>query len=128
MKKLILIFSHILTDKQVEDAKENLQVEDFLYLPKDLQRKWSLVPPDEKDITSITREIKVWLEEVATTEDYILVQGDFGATYDVVNFCRSKGFKAIYSTTNRRAKEVRREDGKIEVSHIFDHVMYRPYY
>lgn len=128
MKKLILIFSHVLTDKQIEDARENFKIDEFIYLPKELQTKWSLVPPDEKDISYITREVKEWLEKVATKEDYILVQGDFGATYDVVNYCRSKGLKAIYSTTNRRAKEVRAKDGKIELTHIFEHVMYREYF
>jgi len=128
LNRMILIFSHILTDIQIQDAKANLGVDEFIYLPKDLQEKWSLIPPDEKDITSITGEIKEWLEEVATRKDYILVQGDYGATYALVNFCRSRGFKAIYSTTSRRAREVKGEDGKIEITRVFEHVRYRDYY
>jgi Tfp pilus assembly pilus retraction ATPase PilT len=44
-KKMILLFSHTLTDKQKEDAKQKWQV-DFVYLPKELQRIWSDISPD----------------------------------------------------------------------------------
>jgi len=128
MKRMILIFSHTLTAKQGEDAKVNLGVEKFIYLPKDLQERWCEVPPDKKDISGITKDIKKWLEELATKDDYVLVQGDYGATYDLVNFCKSKGLKAVYSTTRRRAKEEMKADGKVEVSRIFEHVMFREYY
>ncbi|SDZ35743.1 hypothetical protein SAMN05660462_02835 [Proteiniborus ethanoligenes] len=127
MRKLILIFSHSLTDKQIEDSKVNLYINEFIYLPKELQGKWSLIPPDMEDISNITDEIKDWIDSVADKDDYILVQGDFGATYDVVKHLKNKGHRVIYSTTSRRAKEIVRDDGKIEITHIFDHVMYREY-
>ncbi|NLY86661.1 MAG: hypothetical protein GX077_09960 [Tissierellia bacterium] len=128
MKKMVLIFSHVLTEKQIEDAEINLGVDEFIYLPKDLQEKWSSIPPQEKDISGITKEIKNWLEEVATKGDYVLVQGDYGATYDLVNFCRAKGLKAVYSTTSRRAKEIKGQDGKIEITRVFEHVIFREYF
>lgn len=29
--KMLLVFSHKLTDRQIKDAKENLKVEEFIY-------------------------------------------------------------------------------------------------
>ncbi len=127
MKKLILIFSHILTERQTNDAKESLNIEDFVYLPPDLQDLWSSIPPDVKDISDIMDKIKEWISGTADKKDYILVQGDFGATYDVVGYCKATGLKAVYSTTRRNAKEILREDGTIETIHVFEHVMFREY-
>lgn len=124
---MILVFSHDLTEKQIKDAKGNLNINEFVYLPKELQKKWSLVPPNIEYIYSIVDEIKEWITSVADKDDYILVQGDFGATYNVVNYCKSKGLKVVYSTTKRKAKEITRDDGKVEMIHVFDHVMFREY-
>lgn len=124
---MLLIFSHNLTEKQVLDARESLGVDSFIYLPPKLQNKWSLIPPDAEDICQSTYEIKEWIASIANKNDYILVQGDFGATYGVVNYCKSKGLKAIYSTTKRKAKEIVRSNGKVESVHVFEHVRYREY-
>ncbi len=124
---MILIFSHTLTEKQIQDAKESLNVNQFIYLSQESQEKWSLIPPNIGNISNITDEIKEWITTVADKNDYILVQGDFGATYDIVNYCKLKGLKVVYSTTKRVTKEIPRSDGKIEVIHEFDHVMYREY-
>jgi len=35
--KLFLLFSHKLTDEQIKDAKDNLGIDEFIYLLKDLQ-------------------------------------------------------------------------------------------
>lgn len=127
LKNMILIFSHKLTDKQIQDAKVNLNIDEFIYLPQDLQNKWSLIDPDLENVSSITCEIKKWIDIVVNTNDYILVQGDFGATYDIVNYCKNKELKAIYSTTKRVAKETVIDGGKIELIHVFEHVRYREY-
>ena len=49
-KKMFLLFSHKLTDEQIKDAKENLGVDEFVYLPPSLQKKFSNVPPELEDI------------------------------------------------------------------------------
>ena len=46
MKKMFLLFSHSLTPSQIEDAKSNLGIEKFVYLPEDLQLLWSDIPSD----------------------------------------------------------------------------------
>ena len=126
-KKLFLIFSHKLTDKQREDAKNNLDVEEFIYLPEDLQKIWTNLSPELDDLGAALEEIKSWISKTSSKEDYILVQGDFGATYEMVSFCKGLDLKVIYSTTKRQAHETLRDDGKVQISHLFEHIKFRKY-
>jgi len=127
MRKMLLVFSHRLTGLQIQSAKDSLKVEDFMYLPEDLQHLWSNIPPEAEDINNYIKEIVNWIDKIGKKNDFILVQGDFGATYGVVNHCILKGLTAIYSTTKREAKEIKNIDGTISLTHKVDHVTFRQY-
>lgn len=124
---MLLIFSHKLTDFQIKSAKRDLEIEKFEYLPEDLQYIWSHIPPEEEDINLYIEEIVEWIKSTSDKEDIILVQGDFGATYEIVKYCKSKGLRVIYSTTKRVAKEVKGKDQIIYLTHKVSHVMFREY-
>lgn len=124
---MFLVFSHKLTDIQIQSARNDLDIRNFQYLPEDLQYIWSHIPPYEKDIEPYLKEIINWIEEGVGTKDVVLVQGDFGATYKVVNYCKSKGLKVVYSTTKREAIEEKDEDGIISITHKISHVIFREY-
>lgn len=124
---MFLVFSHKLTDIQIQSARNDLDIRNFQYLPENLQYIWSHIPPHESDIDPYLKEIINWIEEVVGTEDVVLVQGDFGATYKVVNYCKSKGLKVVYSTTKREAIEEKDEDGVISITHKISHVIFREY-
>jgi len=126
-RKMFLIFSHHLTDKQIRQGAEVLNIDEYIHLPEELQKIWSNISPDTEDISNEVDSIIDWLEEKADTDDVVLVQGDFGATYKVVNYLKSKGIKAVYSTTKRQAEEEATEDGKVTVKHVFSHVIFREY-
>lgn len=125
---MLLIFSHQLTDTQIQSAKKDLGVDKFHYLPEELQYLWNRIPPDVEDINPYLKSITKWIDTMASKDDYILVQGDFGATYKIVSYCKLKGFTTVYSTTKRDALESRDENGKIVLTHKVSHVMYRRYY
>ena len=59
--------------------------------------------------------------------DYILIQGDFGACFLMVQFAFEKGFIPIYSTTEREAVETHGEDGSVSLTHRFKHRIFRRY-
>lgn len=124
---MILIFSHTLTEIQEEDARENLGIDEFIYLPTKLQELWSSLPPNVEDLSNITKRIKEWASDLVNKDDYILVQGDFGATYDVVYYLKQRGLKVVYSTTSRQAIESKKADGSLEITRVFDHVIFREY-
>ncbi len=126
MPKMFLLFSHNLTNDQIKDAKENLKVNKFIYLPKELQNIWSNIPPEVEDITDYLKPIKEFLKNNANDGDYVLIQGDFGATYNMVNYAFENNLIPIYATTKRVVKEVI-EDGKVITIREFKHCRFRKY-
>ncbi|MBN2826137.1 MAG: hypothetical protein JXQ76_12480 [Campylobacterales bacterium] len=124
--KLFLLFSHILTPLQVEDAKASLGVDRFVYLPDDIQALWSQIPADIADINPYLDPIKEYLQNNTTQGDYVLIQGDFGATYTMVNFAEAIGIVPIYSTNSRKSVE-KEVNGEVIKQSIFVHQLYRNY-
>jgi len=126
-KKMFLLFSHKLTDEQIKDAKENLGINEFMYLPQNLQRKFSNVPPELDSIKEYSQIFIDFLKENTKKEDYVLVQGDFGVVFNVVEFCKESNLKAVYSTTKRVVKE-QIIDGKVVKISEFKHIRFRKYF
>ena len=122
--KMYLFFSHKLTDAQIEDAKK-LGVDEFVYLPDDLQEKFSNVPPELENIKEYARDFEKFLEN-AKKGDYVLIQGDFGLTCHLVNFTKSKGLIPVYATTKRISKDIKK-DGKVVKISEFKHIRVRKY-
>ena len=124
--KLHLFFSHRLTQAQTQDAKERLGIEEFVYLPPKLQQLFSNVPPHLESLDEYVRPFAQYLLEVARPGDYILLQGDFGLVYRLVEISKSLGLIPIYATTRRVALERQEGDKSIKFS-AFEHIRYRRY-
>ena len=124
MKKMFLLFSHTLTNEQEIDAMQNLKVKEFVYLPKSLQKIWSNVPADIENVDEFLEPIKEFLKQNVKEEDFVLIQGDFGATCKMVSVAKSLNAIAIYATTVRDSKE-EIVDGKIVKTSFFKHIMFR---
>lgn len=124
MRKMILLFSHKLTDEQKQDAQTNWRVEGFVPLPSQLQTLWSAVPAELEDIGDYLEPIGEFLSKNVNKDDIVLVQGDFGATYAMVSFVKSMGGCAVYATTQRDVVEEER-DGKIVKTSVFKHIRFR---
>ena len=129
MPKLFLLFSHYVTDEQFEDAKRTLKITEFISLPKELQFIFSNVPADLETIDAYLQPILDWINEHCTDKnDYILVQGDFGATYFLVDYCKKNNYATpIYATTERKSVEELQADGSIKTQRIFKHKRFRLY-
>lgn len=126
-KRMYLVFSHQLTETQIEDAKKTLGVETFIYMPTNLQQVWSKIDPEVTDIRPLVTKIITWLDNDCNKGDYVLVQGDYGAIYQIVNYCKNRDLKPIYSTTERKAKEVIKDNNTVTLTHEVSHVMFRAY-
>jgi hypothetical protein len=126
MKKMFLVFSHTLTPTQEADAKKSLGIEHFVTLPKELQEMWSNIPPQLTELSVYLEPLKQWLLLNANTGDMFLVQGDFGATFEMVNFIKSYGFVAVHATTKRDVVE-KTVNGVVEKISRFEHVIFRRY-
>ena len=126
-KKLFLIFNHDLTELQREDALSSLGVNRIVDLPSDLKLLWRQIPPDLEGIDGYLGPLKEWLVEKSDKGDFVLIQGDFGAVYIMVNFAFDNGLAPVYSTTDRRAIEKHATDGSVELTHNFRHMCFRRY-
>ena len=124
MKKMILLFSHKLSKTQIQMAQNEFGIKEFLYLPKDLQNIWSNIDPD---IGTLDLEpIKDFVKSISNKNDLVLIQGDVGACYIMVNFCKALGLIPVYATTKRIAKEYKEGDIMVKKS-IFEFRRFRKY-
>jgi hypothetical protein len=127
MKKMFLIFSHKLTNLQKEDASVSLGIKQFSNLPDDLQKKWSGI--SSKGELPVKELLKIidWLIASSNKGDYVLVQGDFGATYYIVDYCLKNSLVPVYSTSERIYEFIYNQDDSVKNQHIFKHVCFRIY-
>lgn len=126
-RSLFLIFNHTITSLQQTDARSSLAVEQIVEMPEDLKTLWSNIPPESHEIREVLQPIRTWVRQNARQNDYVLIQGDFGACYLMVNFAFENGFTPIYSTTSRIVEEDLHPDGSISLKHRFKHQIFRKY-
>ena len=123
---MYLLFSHRLTDDQVESAKKDLGIKEFIYLPEEEQEEWSNVDP-YLEVVNIPK-INKYIDEIITDKDIALVQGDWGATLKTVLNLKEKGVKAVYSTNIRKVLvEKKISDKIVSKTSVFEHAIFRLY-
>ena len=127
MPSLFLIFNHIFTEEQKEDAREKLKINNFINMPDNLKIIWANIPPELDSISDFINPIKQWVLESSRPKDFVLIQGDFGACYLMVNFALKNDLVPIYATSKRQAKEDILPDGSIRLLHYFKHYGFRKY-
>lgn len=126
-KSLFLVFNHKTTPAQRTDAEMSLEVTRFVPLPTELKSLWARIPPGLNRLGGYLAPVRKWLTDQATPGDFVLIQGDFGATVLLVCYALEKGLVPVYSTTEREAREIRHPDGSVEVIHRIRHVAFRKY-
>ncbi|MBF0552125.1 MAG: hypothetical protein HQK60_16515 [Deltaproteobacteria bacterium] len=124
---LILIFNHEFTEAQEKDARASLGIGRITELPSELKTRWGQIPSDLEVIEPYIRPIKDWLAAVVQEGDYVLIQGDFGGAYLLVNYAFELGLIPVYSTTRRVAVKVYNDDGSVTVTRQFNHEIFRRY-
>ena len=124
---LFLLFNHRLTAAQETDARASFGVDRIVEPPPEISRIWVEIPPDAEELTTHLAPVFAWLTACARLGDYVLIQGEFGATYLLVNKAFRLGLTPIYSTTRREAVEEHTPDGRVHLRHTFSHVRYRRY-
>jgi hypothetical protein len=124
---LFFLFNHTPTEAQLGDAENTFGIKRFMTPPPEIGQFWRQIPPELDTIADYLTPVKDWLSDCARKGDFVLIQGDFGATYLMVRFALEAGLIPIYSTTERRAVEHHGADGRVHLSHTFYHCRFRRY-
>lgn len=126
MKNFIVLMSHDISDTQKNDAYENLKVAKIIEAPPEIKKIWGNIDPiSDLDIKNLDKVIS-WINEISNKHDYILVQGEFGATFYIVDYCFKNNLIPVYATSVRRVEEIR-EGNKVLTNRVFVHEGYRKY-
>lgn len=115
--------SHAMTPAQEEDAVKTLGISEFIVVPSEW---WEQIPADANSVCEYTASIKYFLHQYAKRGDTLLVQGDFGATLNMVYFAFKQGIIPVYATTKRTSQEAIKGD-KVTSVREFVHVQFRVY-
>ena len=120
-----VLLNHELTDSQIAEVQE-MGANSIIQPPQDIKDFWANVAPAGDLPLDTLRLVTGWLAE-GSAGDYVLAQGDFGATYYVVNWCFANGRIPVYATTGRVYQSQPLPDGSIRQTHIIKHVNFRNY-
>jgi len=127
MRNLLFLFNHAPTHRQLEDARRELGVTHFIQPPETVKRLWQQVPPKLESLSAYLDPVRRWIKETGAPGDYVLIQGDFGATHLMVYYTKTLGMVPVYSTTLRMAVENPDSNGGVQLSHTFKHQRFRRY-
>ncbi len=81
---LFLLFNHCLTVPQETDARTSLGVDRIVLPPPEISRLWQEIPPESDELISYLAPIFSWLGNEAHPGNFVLIQGEFGATFLLV--------------------------------------------
>lgn len=124
-RKALLLFSHQLTENQEKELVENFKVKKIVSLSSELQEMWSNVSI-KKNYKENLEKIKKYIEENFNENDVILVQGNWGYTYNIVEWSIEKKLVPVYSYTERNVEEIKDGENVKKISY-FKHVKFIEY-
>lgn len=124
-KKALLLFSHQLTENQEKELVENFKVKKIVSLSSELQEMWSNVSIKENYKENLEK-IKKYIEENFNENDVMLVQGNWGYTYNIVKWSIEKRLVPVYSYTERNVEEIKDGENVKKISY-FKHVKFIEY-
>ena len=124
-RKALLLFSHQLTENQEKELVENFKVKKIISLSSELQEMWSNVSI-KKNYKKNLEKIKKYIEENFNENDVMLVQGNWGYTYNIVKWSIEKRLVPVYSYTERNVEEIKDGENVKKISY-FKHVKFIEY-
>ena len=124
-KKALLVFSHQLTENQEKELIEKYEVKKIESLPNELQYMWSNVLI-KKDYKENLEKIKEFVKENFSKGDIILIQGNWGYTYNLVKWSIENELIPVYSYTERNVEEIKDGETVKKISY-FKHVKFIRY-
>ena len=125
-KKALLLFSHQLTDNQAKELMEDFGVKKIVSLTSELQEMWSNVSIKENNYMENLEKIKKYIENNFNKDDVMLIQGNWGYTYNLVKWSIDNDLLPVYSYTERNVEEIKDGENVKKISY-FKHIKFIEY-
>lgn len=113
--------NHALNEEQVTELKTTWAVDEIIYATDEVAKAWSQIEPSPKLPTKPIEAVQDFLKDAAPG-DVVLIQGEMGATFAIVDWLLNKGMVPIHACSKRDTIE---KDG-VKTS-VFKHVCFRKY-
>ena len=125
MSKVFCLLNHELTRNQLSELNAKFGAEKIIYPPEELSKKWSQIPATKTLDMNIIYAVVEWLSP-AKVGDILIVQGEFGSTFMIVDYALKNGLVPHYAVTKRVAQESRNGE-LVQRQYTFEHVCFRKY-
>ena len=103
-KKVLALISHKILPEQEQELKNKFEIVDIKFLPENLQQIWSNVLYDDKYYTNLNEMIDYMLS-ILNEEDYVIVQGNWGYVYKLVEEAKKNKIIPLYAFSVRDSSE-----------------------
>ena len=124
-RKALLVFSHQLTENQKKELTEEYSVKKIEKQPADLQNLWSNVIIGESYKENLEK-IKEYISKNFHIGDILVIQGNWGYTYNLVKWAIENEYLPVYSYTERNVEEIKDGEDVKKISY-FRHVKFLKY-
>jgi hypothetical protein len=125
MSRAFCLLNHALTERQLNELAASFSCERVEYPSAALAAQWSAVPVERELSAAYFAPFFAWLS-AADAGDVLVIQGEFGATFTLVDFALCKRLIPVHAVTRRVAEETR--DGEqVRRTYLFEHVCFRRY-
>ena len=103
-KQVFVLISHQLLPEQKQELYDRFGIIELRYLPENLQQIWSNVLYDDKYYTNLN-EIIDYVFSILNKGDYVIVQGNWGYTYKLVEEAKKHNIIPLYAFSVRDSIE-----------------------
>lgn len=124
-RKALLVFSHQLTENQEKELNREYNVKQIEKLPDNLQNIWSNVTIGESYKENLEK-IKEYISKNFHIGDILVIQGNWGYTYNLVKWAIENEYLPVYSYTERNVEEIKDGEDVKKISY-FRHVKFLKY-
>jgi hypothetical protein len=125
MSSIYCLLNHKLTPKQETELHDSFGTVNIMYPPQQITELWSKIPTVRELSKTHLKPFTAWLQE-ATEGDVTVLQGEFSATFALIDFVLRRGLIPVCAVTKREAQESRVGE-KIIKEHTFNHICFRRY-
>lgn len=103
-KQVFVLISHQLLPEQKQELYDRFGIIELRCLPENLQQIWSNVLYDDKYYTNLN-EIIDYVFSILNKGDYIIVQGNWGYTYKLIEEAKKHNIIPLYAFSVRDSSE-----------------------